>query len=47
MSLEEPKRRKRRHRRMTGEDIDMFRERETDNKQKREIPICDRHIDGA
>ena len=41
------KRRKRRHRRLTGEDIDMFRERETDRKSKREEPICDRHIDGA
>ena len=39
--------RKRRHRRLTGEDIDMFRERENDNRRKREVPICDRHIDGA
>lgn len=41
------KRRKRRRRRLTGEDIDMFREREQDNRRKREVPICDRHIDGA
>lgn len=47
MSEERPIRRKRRHRRMTGEDIDMFRERETENRHKRETPICDRHIDGA
>ena len=39
--------RRRRHRRLTGEDIDMFRERESDNRRKREEPICDRHIDGA
>ena len=39
--------RRRRHRRLTGEDIDMFREREHDNKRRREEPICDRHIDGA
>ena len=41
------KRRKRRHRRMTGEDIHMFREREHDNRKKDYVPICDRHIDGA
>lgn len=41
------KRRKRRHRRMTGEDIDMFNEREHDNRSRKEMPICDRHIDGA
>ena len=45
--MDEVKRRKRRHRRLTGEDIDMFREREYNNKKKREEPICDRHIDGA
>ena len=46
--MEENKRpRRRRHRRLTGEDIDMFRERERDNRHKREEPICDRHIDGA
>lgn len=47
MENEAPKRRKRRHRRLTGEDIDMFNEREHDNRNKREVPICDRHIDGA
>ena len=46
--MEENKRvRRRRHRRLTGEDIDMFREREHDNHHKSEEPICDRHIDGA
>ena len=45
--MEDTKRRKRRHRRLTGEDIDMFREREQDRRNKREEPICDRHIDGA
>ena len=44
---EERRRPKRRHRRLTGEDIDMFREREHDSSRKREEPICDRHIDGA
>lgn len=44
---ETPKRRHRRHRRLTGEDIDMFRERESERREKRETPICDRHIDGA
>ena len=45
--MEENKRRKRRHRRLTGEDIDMFNEREHDNRYKRKEPICDTHIDGA
>jgi len=45
--MEEQKKRKRRHRRLTGEDIDMFRERESERRNKREVPICDRHIDGA
>ena len=45
--MEEKPRRRRRHRRMTGEDIDMFREREQDRRKKREEPICDRQIDGA
>ena len=44
---DEVARRKRRHRRLTGEDIDMFREREQERRHKREEPICDRHIDGA
>ena len=47
MEVNNVKRRKRRHRRMTGEDIDMFHEREHENRKKREEPICDRHIDGA
>ena len=41
------KKRRRKKRYFTGEDIDMFREREHDNRHKREEPICDRHIDGA
>ena len=45
--MEEQKRRKRRHRRYTGEDIDMFREREQERRSKREDNICDTHIDGA
>ena len=40
-------RRKRRHRYKTGEDIDMLNERKQENNSKKEIPICDRHIDGA
>ena len=32
---------------MTGEDIDMFREREQENREKRQENICDKHIDGA
>ena len=32
---------------MTGEDIDMFREREQENRKKRGENICDKHIDGA
>ncbi len=32
---------------MTGEDIDMFREREQENKQRKEENVCDKHIDGA
>ena len=41
------KRRKKRHRYFTGEDIDMFREREQENRQKKDRNICDTHIDGA
>ena len=32
---------------MTGEDIDMFREREQENRKKHEENVCDKHIDGA
>lgn len=42
-----PTKRRRRSRYLTGEDIDMFRERESENRRRREVPICDRHIDGA
>ena len=46
--LELLKRRRRRKKRfMTGEDIDMFNEREQENRNNKEVPICDRHIDGA
>ena len=45
--MEEKKPKRRKHRRLTGEDINMFHEREYDNRRKREEPICDRHIDGA
>lgn len=46
--MEEVKyRKKRRSRYFTGEDIDMFREREQERRQKRERNICDTHIDGA
>ena len=41
------KRRKRRSRFYTGEDIDMFREREQENRHKSDKSICDTHIDGA
>lgn len=41
------KRRRNKRRYLTGEDIDMFREREQENRRKREVPICDKHIDGA
>lgn len=32
---------------MTGEDIEMFREKEQENKKKEQRNICDTHIDGA
>ena len=32
---------------MTGEDIDMFHERELENKHKSDTTICDTNIDGA
>ena len=40
-------RRKRRSRYYTGEDIDMFREREQDRRNDKKDNICDTHIDGA
>ena len=39
--------RKRRSRYFTGEDIDMFREREQERRHKSQDNICDTHIDGA
>lgn len=41
------RRRKRRSRYYTGEDIDMFREREQERRQKKQDNICDTHIDGV
>ena len=41
------RRRKRRTRYYTGEDIDMFREREQERRNERKDNICDTHIDGA
>lgn len=41
------RRRRRRKRFMTGEDIDMFNEREQESKEKKQEAICDTHIDGA
>ena len=40
-----PRRRKNRYK--TGEDIDMLRERESETRRRRRLPICDTHIDGA
>ena len=40
-------RRKRRSRYYTGEDIDMFREREQERRNNRKDNIGDIHIDGA
>ena len=40
-------RKKRRKRYFTGEDIDMFREREQERCKRNEDNICDTHIDGA
>ena len=45
--MEYVKRRKKRQRYFTGEDIDMFREREQENRQKKDRNVCDTHIDGA
>lgn len=41
------RRKKRRSRYYTGEDIDMFREREQERRNERKDNICDTHIDGA
>lgn len=41
------RRRRRKKRYFTGEDIDMFREREQGNRSKKQNNICDTHIDGA
>ena len=41
------RRRKRRSRYFTGEDIDMLRERERERKRDSHRNICDTNIDGA
>ena len=41
------RRRRRKKRFMTGEDIDMFHEREQELKNSKQESICDTHIDGA
>ena len=41
------RRRKRRSRYFTGEDIDMLRERERERKHDSHRNICDTNIDGA
>ena len=41
------RRRKRRSRYFTGEDIDMLRERERERKRDNHRNICDTNIDGA
>lgn len=38
---------RRRHRYLTGEDIDMFHERESQDRNDKKSPICDTDIDGA
>ncbi len=45
--IERKHRRRKKRRWMTGEDIDMFHEREHDQRRKKSEPICDTHIDGA
>ena len=44
--MEEQKKRKRRHRRLTGEEIDMFRDRASERRKHRELISGDRQIDG-
>ena len=41
------KKRRRKKRYFTGEDIDMFHEREQEQKNNKRESICDTHIDGA
>lgn len=41
------RKRRRKKRFMTGEDIDMFNEREQESSQKKQEAICDTNIDGA
>lgn len=48
MEEEKPKRkRSRKSRYMTGEDIDMFHERQQSERDKNNKSICDTDIDGA
>ena len=41
------KNKRRKHRYLTGEDIDMFHERENQYRDDKKPPICDTDIDGA
>ena len=41
------RKRKRRARFMTGEDIDMLNERKQDDRSSKKPNICDTHVDGA
>lgn len=45
--MEDKSRKKRRHRYFTGEDIDMLREREYEQKHRKSKNVCDESIDGA
>ena len=47
MTTENTRKHRRKKRYFTGEDIDMFREREQENRHKKDPNICDTHIDGA
>jgi hypothetical protein len=38
---------RRRQRYLTGEDIDMFREKKNENNSNNQESICDKNIDGA
>jgi hypothetical protein len=39
--------RRRKSRYLTGEDIDMFREKKNENSSNNQESICDKNIDGA
>ncbi len=44
---ENRKHRRRRPRCLTGEDIEMFREKKNENNKNNQESICDKNIDGA